>query len=162
MEWKWIEGYENLYKICENGDVISCKFNKEKILKPSIDSNGYLKVGLCKNNKQKKFRIHRLIAIHFIENPEDYKCVNHINGNRSDNSIVNLRWITLSGNCRNKNTGMYMKGVSFNKKNKKFRARIYIDNKHKHLGYFENEEDAHQAYMEKYNELMSVFDKIKI
>jgi len=164
MKWKWIEGYENLYKICKNSDVISYKkYEEGKILKPYINSRGYLSVGLCKNKKQKKFRIHRLIAIHFIENPNNYQIVDHINGNKTDNRIQNLRWITQSGNMRNsKNWGEYLKGVSFNKKINKFRAQIYIDNKHKHLGYFETELEAYEKYMEKNNELMKEFEKIKI
>ena len=161
MEGKWIHGYENLYKICKNGDVISCKFNKEKILKPRIDNRGYLRVGLYKNKKVKNFLIHRLIAIHFIDNPNKYQCVDHVNRNPKDNRIENLRWITQSGNNRNKkNTGKYMKGVSFHKASNKFMARIRIDNKHKTLGYFDTELEAHQAYMLSYNEVMNKFNKI--
>jgi len=162
MDWKWIDGYENDYKICENGDVISCRFNKEKILKPRNDTNGYLFVTLYKNKKQKNFTIHRLIALHFIENPNNYQIVDHINGNKRDNSIVNLRWITLSGNNRNtKNRGKHMKGVYFDQKNhKKFIARITIGNERKYLGYFDTELEAHEAYMKEYNEIMDKFNKM--
>jgi len=160
MEGKWIEGYENLYKICKNGDVISCRFNKEKILKPRIISD-YLIVTLYKNKKQKHFLIHRLIAIYFIDNPNNYQIVDHINQNSLDNRIENLRWITKSGNMRNrKNQGKYMKGVWFHKKNNKFRAKICIDYKHKHLGYFDTELEAHEKYMKAYNEIMEKFNKI--
>jgi len=160
MEGKWIEGYENLYKICKNGDVISCRFNKEKILKPRIISD-YLIVTLYKNKKQKHFLIHRLIAIYFIDNPNNYQIVDHINQNSLDNRIENLRWITKSGNGRNrKNRGEYLKGVIFDKKNNKFRAKICIDYKHKHLGYFDTELEAHNVYMKAYNELMEKFNKI--
>ena len=160
-DWKYIEGYGKDYKIFRNGDVISCKYKKEKILKSRNDGNGYLQVGLYKNKKEKLFRIHRLIALHFIDNPEDYECVDHINGNRTDNRIENLRWVTKSDNTRNgKNWGGCMKGVYFNKKNNKFHAQIYIDNKKKHLGYFDDELEAHNVYMEKYNEIMEKFKKI--
>jgi len=160
MEWKYIEGYGKDYKICKNGDVISCKFDKEKILKPRIDTGGYLQVGLH-NKKKKLFLIHRLIGLYFIDNPNNYECVDHVNGNRTDNRIENLRWITKSGNCRNKkNRGKYLKGVTFHKKNNKFMAQIYIDYKHKNLGYFDTELEAHEAYKKAYNEIMEKFKNI--
>ena len=156
-DWKWIQGYENDYKICKNGDVISCKFNKEKILKPRIISD-YLIVTLYKNKKQKHLNIHRLIAIYFIDNPNNYQIVDHINRNPKDNRIGNLRWITHSGNMRNKkNRGEYLKGVTFDKRNNKFMARITIDYKKKHLGCFDTELEAHEAYMKAYNEIMEKF-----
>jgi len=159
MEGKYINGYGKDYKICKNGDVISCKFDKEKILKPGINTKGYLFVVLSKNNKQKSFLIHRLIALHFIDNPNNYKCVDHVNINPKDNRIENLRWINHSGNNKNrKNYGKYMKGVTFNKNNNKFVAQIYIDYKKKHLGSFDTELEAHNVYMEKHNELMNKFN----
>ena len=160
MEGKWIEGYGKDYKICSNGDVISCRFNKEKILKPRINRNGYLFVGLW-NNKQKHFLIHRLIAIYFIDNPNNYDYVDHINRNKRDNRIENLRWITKSGNMRNrKNQGKYMKGVWFHKKNNKFMASITIDYERKFLGCFDTELEANKAYMKEYNEVMDKFNKM--
>jgi len=162
MEGKYIEGYGKDYKICKNGDVISCKFNKEKILKPCINNHGYLYVGLYKKNKKFKiFKIHRLIGLYFIENPNNYQIVDHINQNRTDNRIENLRWVTKSGNQRNsKNQGKCMKGVYFNKEKNKFQAQIQIDYKHKYLGRFDTELEAHQAYMKAYNEVMEKFNKI--
>jgi len=163
MKWEYINGYGKEYKVFENGIVISYKFKKEKILKQCMDSNGYLYVGLSKNNKQKYFRIHRLIAIYFMDNPNKYQCVDHINEKKTDNRIENLRWVTKSDNTRNgKNWGECLKGVYFNKKNNKFHAQISINNKKKHLGYFKNEEDAHNVYMKEYNKIMKEFNKIKI
>jgi len=158
-DWKYINGYDKDYKICSNGDVISYKrYEKGKILKTRIDNKGYLYIRLSKNNKTKHFNIHRLIALHFIDNPNNYQIVDHINQNILDNRIENLRWITKSGNGRNsKNYGKYMKGVSFHKKNNKFQANICIDYKLKYLGCFDTELEAHQAYMEKHNELMKDF-----
>jgi len=160
-DWKWIDGYGKDYKICKNGDVISyIKYEEGKILKPRID-NGYLRVGLYKNNKQKPFLIHRLIALHFIDNPNNYQCVDHVNQNKTDNRIENLRWINHSGNNRNiKNRGKYMKGVYFNKPSNKFMAQIGIDNKQKYLGSFKTELEAHNVYMKAYNEIMEKFNKI--
>jgi len=162
MEGKYIEGYGKDYKICKNGDVISyIKYEEGKILKHRINNMGYLFVGLYKNNKQKDFSIHRLIALHFIDNPNNYQCVDHVNQNKTDNRIENLRWITQSGNMRNiKNRGKYMKGVSFHKPSNKFRAKICIDYKQINLGYFDTELEAHNVYMEKHNEIMEKFKKI--
>jgi len=159
MEGKYIEGYGKDYKICKNGDVISyIKYEEGKILKPHINTHGYLYVGLYKNKKQKHFRIHRLIALHFIDNPNNYQCVDHINQNKTDNRIENLRWINHSGNSRNrKNQGKNLKGVYFDKKKNKFRATITIDYKSKHLGLFDTELEANKAYMKAYNELMKDF-----
>lgn len=78
--WKDIEGYEGKYKVSNLGDVISFKLNKEKILKPGIDKDGYLRVGLCKNGKRKNYGIHRLVAEAFIPKIEGKEYVDHING----------------------------------------------------------------------------------
>ena len=67
--WKDIEGYEGLYQVSNFGNVKSLNYKRsgrEKILKPSKDNDGYLHVNLCKNNNQKGFTIHRLVAKTFI------------------------------------------------------------------------------------------------
>lgn len=68
------------------------------ILKTSISRNGYVHISLCKNGKVKTFRVHRLIAEAFIPNPENKPQVNHIDGNRINNSLSNLEWVTRSEN----------------------------------------------------------------
>jgi len=89
--WKDIEGYEGLYQISNLGRVKSLNNNKtkkEKIKKNRIyRSTGYYCVNLSKNSKGKNFLIHRLIAIHFIDNPDNHLCVNHINRDKKDNKI---------------------------------------------------------------------------
>ena len=83
--WADIQGFEGQYKISKKGDVYSLKTNK--LLKPIL-SNGYLKVMFGR----KMYRIHRLVAMAFIQNPCGYNCINHINGIKTDNRVENLEW----------------------------------------------------------------------
>ena len=110
--WKDIEGYEGLYQVSNMGNVKSLgryrktKHNgvawlKEKIMKPKIGKNGYYEISLMKNGKHKSHIIHRLVAKAFIPNPENKPCIDHINTNRFDNRIENLRWCTQKENLNN-------------------------------------------------------------
>lgn len=100
--WRDIKGYEGLYQISNLGRVKSLpKRHSHKetyILKPSC-IKGYLRVFLTKNNVSKSTSIHRLLAIEFIDNPENKPYVNHIDGNKSNNDIKNLEWCTQKENC---------------------------------------------------------------
>lgn len=93
-EWRHIKGYEGLYVISNKGEVIS--LFTHKLLKPSIKNykNGYAGYTLYKNDKHTQFLAHRLVAQNFIDNPECKPEVNHINGNKLDNSVENLEWCT--------------------------------------------------------------------
>ena len=105
--WKSIKGYEGLYEISSLGRVKNLNYKgsgKEKILKNTECSNGYLRVGLIKNGKTKMFRVHRLVAEAFIPNPEGKPCIDHINTIRNDNRIENLRWVTYEENNNNQLT----------------------------------------------------------
>jgi hypothetical protein len=94
MKWKKIKDFEN-YSINENGIVRNDITNHIKSAYVN-GKNGYIYVDLWKNNVSKKMPIHRLIAETFIPNPEGKTTVDHINGNRLDNSVENLRWATYS------------------------------------------------------------------
>ena len=101
--WKDINGYEGLYQISNFGNVKSLSNNfsrKEKILKPK-QRKGYLYVSLCKNGKRKYYLVHRLVAEHFIPNPDNKPYIDHINGYKSDNRVCNLRWCTQKENMNN-------------------------------------------------------------
>ena len=93
--WKAVNGYEGLYEVSDKGRVKGLKRNR--ILKNIVDSLGYVRVSLCKENKIKAHKIHRLVAEHFLK-PSEYKVVNHIDGNKENNSVDNLEWCSHSAN----------------------------------------------------------------
>jgi len=97
-----IKGFEGLYKIFPDGRVWGYKMKRFRSLSKS--RNGYLCITLNKNAKSYNFLIHRLIAIHYIDNPNNLPIVDHINRIILDNRIENLRWVCPSNNIRNQTT----------------------------------------------------------
>lgn len=93
--WRNIDNYP--YQISNKGRV---RNNNEDIRSVSIGKNGYEKVVLYNYPNQKTFLIHRLVAIYFIPNPNKLKCVNHKNGIKTDNSIMNLEWCSHKQNSK--------------------------------------------------------------
>ena len=94
-----IQGYENLYIIYQDGRIYR-KYKKEP-LKYCINKNGYYQLCLYRNSKCQSFRLHRLIAIHYIPNPNNYPCIDHIDRDKLNNHISNLRWVTHLMNTQN-------------------------------------------------------------
>lgn len=92
-EWKDIKGYEGIYKISNLGKVVRIKGSQEHPMK--IWNNGrYMEIRLSKGGKSTHFTLHRLLAVHFIPNPNNLPFVNHIDENKLNNSINNLEWCT--------------------------------------------------------------------
>ena len=91
--WKDIKGYEGLYKVSNTGKVFSYKSNKLLSLK-SINSGGYIQVGLYKSKKAKMFCVHKLVAEAFIPNPLSLDVVDHLDENKTNNNVHNLEWVT--------------------------------------------------------------------
>tara|TARA_R110000772_G_C13063338_1_gene415531 strand:- start:69 stop:536 length:468 start_codon:yes stop_codon:yes gene_type:complete len=86
------------YVIHPNGVILRIYKNKTKELKTRKEKNGYMRVNLSQNNKPQKFSVHRLLALHFIPNPENKPIIDHINGIKHDNRLENLRWVTQKEN----------------------------------------------------------------
>jgi hypothetical protein len=96
--WKEIDGYSGCYLISDEGDVYSNK--RDKYMSPGRDKDGYLCVGLCQYGVSKMWKVHRLVALHFIPNPENRMEVNHIDGDKRNNKVYNIEWCTRSENIR--------------------------------------------------------------
>ncbi len=153
-----IDDFPN-YEVSNYGNVRNKKTNR--VLKPRI-REGYYAVNLCDGfNKPKTKNIHRLVAEAFLSNPENKKCVDHIDGNRLNNTDFNLRFATNQENAFNSsmqsNNTTGVKGIYWNKEMKKWRAQIMINGKTYHLGYFDDLEDAKKARQEKARELFGEY-----
>lgn len=114
-DWKIIEEYPN-YMVSSEGKVKSIKRNdsrgchrKGKILSPRYNTRGYISVVLYKNGEPQTFRVNRLVAQVFIPNPDNKPYVDHINGDRADNRVCNLRWVTHKENMNNPLTRLKLK-----------------------------------------------------
>lgn len=95
--FKMIPGYNN-YLVSENGEVYSIK--SKKYIKPRINENNYLIIDLYKNNLRKTYKLHRLVAQAFLDNPDNLPQVNHKDCNKLNNNIRNLEWCTASQNTK--------------------------------------------------------------
>lgn len=107
--WKDIPGYEGMYQVSNLGNFRSLdrtikRHNnstmkrKGSLLKTSKDKDGYLLINLTKNNKAIKGKVHRIVAEVFLDNENNYPCVNHINGIKDDNRVENLEWCSYKQN----------------------------------------------------------------
>lgn len=139
-----------------------CKKSKNKVLKTCGNGNGYRYVTVTVDGKRKHLYVHRIVAELFIENPEGKPYVNHIDYDRTNNSVENLEWCTPSENNmhsagrmahpkQNAKTGVYGKGIC--KKKGKYEVSIYHGRKQYYIGRFETVIAAQSARNEKYKEL---------
>lgn len=116
-KWKDIKNYEGFYQISDRGRVRSVdryinsskgiRFIPSKELKLTDNGNGYLIVGLWKYGKRKNYYIHRLVAQHFLNNWDENFVVDHIDYNRKNNKINNLRILTQLDNVRHSSINMH-------------------------------------------------------
>ena len=107
--WKDIKGYEGLYQISNLGRVKSLNRMMKKrkcietIKKPTLSNKGYYRLPLYNNGKVKMYAIHNLVAEAFIDNPYNKLTVDHIDRNKTNNVVSNLRWATHKEQCKNRN-----------------------------------------------------------
>ena len=100
--WRDIEGYEGLYQVSNSGKVKSIVKGigrRSQELKLQYKNGGYAYLNIYdKDGKGKKYYIHRLVAITFLKNINNYKIVNHIDCNKANNNVINLEWCTQKHN----------------------------------------------------------------
>ena len=111
--WKTIDGYDGYYEVSDEGEIRSVdryveytkgkhkgtlSFIKGRVMKQSVNTAGYLVVNLRKNGTANVALVHILVATAFLENPNNLPTVNHKDGNKCNNSILNLEWASYSEN----------------------------------------------------------------
>lgn len=136
------------YEVSNWGNVRNVKTGT--VLQPGVKKHGYKVVSLSKPGVIASATVHRLVATHFIPNPESKPKLDHIDNDRTNNHVSNLRWATNTENCRNKTasrtgSSKYL-GVSWSENSQKWAADIRVNKKHVFLGYYWDEEDAAHAY----------------
>ena len=165
--WKEISDCDD-YIISNLGKVKSFKQNSDRILKNYINNSGYYTVKLTNNDEKIVSKlIHRLLAELFIPNLDNLPCVDHIDSNRLNNNLSNLRWCTNFQNSYNRNkqsskTSSKYKGVFWKKQNQKWAAQVRFEGKAYYLGYFNDEKKAALAYNTAALNFFKTFAKLNI
>jgi hypothetical protein len=94
--WKDIQGFEGLYQVSNFGNIFNVKRNTER----KLGYDRYIKIRLCKENKKTTIGVHRLVALHFLENPDNKPYVCHKDNNPHNNHFSNLYWGTQKENIQ--------------------------------------------------------------
>lgn len=97
--WKTIPGTNNKLEVSNYGNVRSLLRGKPYVLKTQRDKKGYHRIRITINRVKMSFKVHRLVAKAFIENPNNLPQVNHIDGNKDNNQVSNLEWISNKDNA---------------------------------------------------------------
>lgn len=152
------------FTVNTKGEVFNIKTNHLK--KMTVDNTGYKVFGIWENKKWKKKYLHRFIAQTFIENPLNLKTVDHIDGDKTNNSITNLRWCTQRQNTRNREGVSWRKskykGLYWHKKNNKWVAQVNKEDGTAWCKYDINEEKAAELYNQMAKEIYGEFAKLNI
>jgi len=167
--WKDVVGYEGLYQVSNLGNIFSLPkkwidtngslfHGGNKMLSKTIANNGYYVCSLTKNKKRHTITIHRLVANAFLDNINNYEIVDHIDGNKLNNNVSNLRWCTLQQNNRfqntknKKHTSKYV-GVFLIKKTKRYGSEVRYNGHREYLGSYLTEEEANNVYQKRLKEI---------
>jgi hypothetical protein len=167
--WKPVVGFEEYYEVSNLGKVrsldrlvIDTMGRKRKwkgsILKQKVNPRGYLVIDFCKSGKNKTVSVHRVIARSFLRDFDENKTIDHIDRVRTNNHISNLRMATHSENIANTRGFNYLrnglKGTT--KRGRRWCASIR-KGKNIHIGMYDTEKEAHEAYNKKAKELFGEF-----
>lgn len=156
--WRPIKDY-SYYEVSSKGNVRNVK--TKRVLKYGTNSDGYYQLNLYKNGKSKTIKVHRLVAEAFIDNPDNKPSIDHIDCNKLNNKVENLRFATLKENqqnrSKNKNNTSGIKGVVYYKRSNKWLAYITFNGTRVSLGYFKTLEEAQGARIKKANEAFGNF-----
>lgn len=140
---------ENMYIIHKDGTVYSKYCNR--FLKPDIDRDGYAIVTLSINKKSKKIKLHRLIAMLYLNNINNLPDVNHKDNNKLNNHISNLEWTDAVRNNRYKNNKNNSKRYGVWRHLDKWRSRLQFNKKRNiEIGVFSDKEEAYEAFYKTY------------
>ena len=145
--WKTIPSYEGLYEVSNFGNVktLSDRYGKERLLTPSINTTGYYRINLFKNNKIKNIKVHQLVAMAFLgHTPNGYEIVvNHKDNNPLNNYVDNLELVSNRYNttCHKEDVG-----VTWDKTKNKWVSRIRINGKNIFLGLFIDKKHGSSIY----------------
>lgn len=147
---KDVPGYDGDYAVDDSSNVYSFKWGNFRKLSPVLNGRGYYTVGLHKDGKVKRHEVHRLVAMTFLEDFLNDLHVDHIDGNKLNNHISNLRMVTHQQNHFNRTTA---KGYYWHKPAKKWMAYIKVNGKNKYLGLFNTEDEARESYLKEKKKL---------
>ncbi len=151
-----LKDYEGYYLINKEGEIYGIKRKKMKV--PSKDKDGYLTLCLSKDKVKKTARLHILLALQYIPNPEGKPVIDHMDRNKQNNSLDNLRWATYSENAQNKTLkGIIQEQTRTNKNGDYISYRVQITkNKKVYTKRFRTRKEAEEHLKEKVEEYNSV------
>lgn len=142
-EFRVIPTYED-YMVSNYGSVKSMKYGKERLMKLPKNKEGYPMVNLRSNGKSYVQTVHKLVAMAFLAHKPNgiTMVVDHIDGDKSNNKLSNLRVVS-----NKQNTTSYRKGYYFCKQKNKYHVRTQVNLKDIHIGFYKTEEEAREAYI---------------
>jgi hypothetical protein len=162
-EWRDIPNYPG-YQASSLGRIKGSALNNFSPTFGYKNNKGYMACNVIVSNKLSCMEIHRQVLLSFTDGPKPGEQCDHINRDKTDNRICNLRWATVSENLKNRNNwGQFSKGVRIQKQRYKrkdgsivysisYQARISVNGKQINIGSFKTEEEAHQAFLKAFKE----------
>jgi hypothetical protein len=120
---KAVPGFPD-YLISKSGEIFSTKRGSYRQLKPCV-TNGFYQVSLLNKKSRRTFQLHRLVAMMFVDNPDNFNTVNHLDGNKLNNDVANLRWSNRRLNEESFSKTTLFDHI-FNKKEKDLQSRLTI------------------------------------